>query len=228
MGNIRNTKPFKVDLTGRRYGRLVVVEYAGKRESGGQQKTLWLCKCDCGKTKIVLGGGLNSGHTTSCGCYHNEKFGDVNRKHNMANKNKLYRVWKGIKERCLNPNNKSYKNYGGRGISVCDEWVNDFKAFYDWSISNGYREQETSYGLNSMTIDRIDNNGDYSPSNCKWSTAIEQANNKRNNRIVKINGVVDTVANFSRKLNIPYYDLLYYANGGKSKKYTNLKIEEEE
>ena len=170
---------FKKDLTGQRYGRLVVVGYAGTKQSGNQQKTMWLCKCDCGNEKVVSAGELQSGHTTSCGCYHKEQVGRINRTHNMANKQRLYRVWKAMRERCNNPHNKSFKNYGGRGIKVCDEWQKDYLAFHKWAMANGYKEETLPNGLNRLTIDRIDVNGNYEPNNCRFVTNAENARNKR-------------------------------------------------
>lgn len=171
---------YKKDLKGQRFGKLVVLEYAGKKKSGAQNKTLWKCICDCGNEKIVDAGSLKSGYTSSCGCYHKKILGDLNRKHNLAHKCKLYSVWKSMNGRCNNQNDKSYKNYGGRGIKVCDVWRNDFKAFYDWSYNNGYKEEKAKSGLNLLTIDRIDNDLDYSPNNCRWITNKEQSKNKRN------------------------------------------------
>ena len=172
-------KGFKNDLTGKRFGKLVVIAYAGKKVCGGQNKTMWLCRCDCGNEKSIGAPELQRGTTISCGCFHKKMVGDINRTHNMANKNKLYRVWKGMRERCYNPNNKSYKNYGGRGISVCEEWQNDFKAFYGWAIQNGYKEETLPNGLNRLTIDRINNNGNYEPANCRFVTNAENARNKK-------------------------------------------------
>ena len=167
-----------IDLTGKRYGRLVVEKSLGKNEKG---KYTWLCKCDCGNEKIVQTSYLRSGHTTSCGCYHNEMVGKLNRKHNLSNKcGRLYFLWKSIKYRCYCENSKDFHNYGGRGISMCDEWKKDFSTFYEWAINNGYKEEKTAKGLNVLTIDRIDVNGNYEPSNCRFVTNKMQAKNKRN------------------------------------------------
>lgn len=172
--------PNIIDLTSQRFGKLTVIKYAGRRKCGNQFKILWLCKCDCGNEKEIPSSDLRNGHSTSCGCLHRKMIGDLNRKHNLANKcGRIYQVWKSIKYRCNNPNNKSFKNYGGRGIKVCDEWQNNFLLFYNWAIDNGYKEEKLSNGLNRLTIDRIDNDGNYEPNNCRWVTNLENARNKK-------------------------------------------------
>ena len=166
----------KVDLTGLRFGRLTVLNVAKDDMKHHGQR--WLCQCDCGKKIITRGDGLQSGHTKSCGCDNKRRT-----THNESN-TKLYSVWVEMKQRCENPNSDAYKYYGGRGIKVCDEWQ-DFEPFYKWAMENGY-----STGL---TIDRIDNNGGYSPSNCRWTTRLFQMSNRRNTVFLEYAGMRHTI-----------------------------------
>ena len=181
------------DLTGRRFGRLVVLN----REKSKNGKTCWLCQCDCGNKKIIKTTHLISKNTISCGCYRTEKHKKsitlFKKKHGLS-KDRIYKILNGIKQRCLNKNSKIYKNYGGRGITICDEWKNDFMAFYKWSMENGYKDD--------LTIDRIDNNGNYEPSNCRWVTAKEQANNTRHNHFIEFNGEKYTISQWADFLKI--------------------------
>lgn len=170
-----------LDLAGKRFGRLEVLARGPKIP----KHSLWICRCDCGTLTAAKGGNLNSGSTNSCGCLHRELSSRRNGKHWMsadcttARDKKLYKLWTSMKKRCANPNSESWKDYGGRGIRVCDEWQ-DYPAFYQWAKSAGYKE--------GLTLDRIDVNGHYAPDNCRWANAVEQARNRRNTPLVLFNG----------------------------------------
>ena len=180
-----------IDLTGKRFGRLTVI----KRTESTNHNIKWLCKCDCGNEKSVFGIDLTQGKTASCGCIRKEMVIQKNTKHGYAH-TRLHNEWTGIKQRCFNVKNQAYKNYGGRGITMCDEWKDNFFVFYEWAMNNGYQDD--------LTIDRIDNNGNYEPSNCRWTDRITQANNTRVNRRIEYKGETRTLKEWARIKNIGY------------------------
>lgn len=166
---------------GKRFGRLLVVERIDDAVNpNGKHVVRYLCKCDCGNMKAVRKLHLTSGTILSCGCLHRENVGNQHRKHGCSHRERLYGVWLNMKSRCTNPNNTHYKSYGGRGITICDEWMNDFSSFKKWCIANGYTEEILKSGRNNITIDRIDVNGNYEPSNCRFVTNRVNCQNKRN------------------------------------------------
>lgn len=164
------------DITGMRFHRLTAVEYKGNQ--------MWLFRCDCGNEIIRRGSSVRFGEIKSCGCLHSEKSRENgrNRATHGESKSKLYNKWSKMKARCYRKTCKDYPNYGGRGIKVCDEWMT-YENFRDWAISQGYSENKDPF---EQTIERIDVNGDYEPSNCKLANMKEQQNNRRNNHMVTI------------------------------------------
>lgn len=167
-------------LIGMQIGRLNVVGPCGKDRYGNPK---FRCICECGNEVITLGTKLNQGLKLSCGCLQKEKAKACMTTHGKT-KTRIYNIWNAMIQRCNNPNAISYKRYGGRGISVCDEWKDHFENFLEWSMANGYRD--------NLSIDRIDNNGNYNPDNCRWATVSEQANNTRRSRIITYNGITKT------------------------------------
>lgn len=159
-------------------------------------EAMWKCICDCGKEHEATSYNLTRGRTTQCRSCMILQIAKSNTKHGCKPK-RLHEIYANMKTRCHNPNYELWSRYGGRGIKVCEEWENSYKSFRDWAFSSGYSD--------NLTLDRIDNDGDYCPDNCKWSDRVEQANNRHTNRILTLNGEKDTMANWARKTGLPYW-----------------------
>ena len=194
------------DLTGQRFGRLVVIAPAEPKRVGKNIRYYWECRCDCGNTKIIREDGLLSPTrpAQSCGCLQKDRVREYFNTHQVPIKHghsyePLFNTWYLIKYRCENPSCKAFHNYGGRGITVCDEWSNGstgYENFRDWALSHGYEK--------GLTIDRIDNDAGYSPDNCRWVDNMTQANNKRDNHFVTYNGETKTIAEWARVIGMDY------------------------
>lgn len=208
------------NLIGERFGRLMVISKNRKTKWGN---VTWKCACDCGKTVIIPGGHLKSGHTKSCGCLAYDMHVEQLETHGYTTggKPRTFTIWTGMKARCLNPKSVSYKNYGARGISICHEWLS-FKAFHEWAIANGYSD--------GLQLDRIDNDGDYCPSNCRWVTRAENARNTRTTHLITLNGKTQCATDWIKELGISkstFYKALrkgqtYFAN-----RYCTKKTQDE-
>lgn len=185
------------EYIGKRFGRYVILDRDFTKNT---KRTYCICKCDCGNEKSVLLQNLLNGNTKSCGCYSIEEKKERKTIHSHS-RTRIYRVFQYMKQRCYNPQNDRYNNYGARGIRICDEWLNDFSVFYEWAINSGYSD--------NLTIERIDVNGNYCPENCTWIPNSEQGNNRTNNHWVVYNGEKLTLKQLSRKYNI-HIDTLSY------------------
>ena len=170
------------DLTGNAYGKLSILEFAYTYKG----HSYWLCRCECGGHTVARGSHLKTGNVSSCGC----KKGNTT---HGESKTRLYTIWHNMKERCQNPKATEYRRYGGRGIAVCTEWEK-YETFREWALSHGYAP--------NLSIDRKDNEGNYAPSNCRWATAREQANNTSKTRLLEFGGEIHSVTEWARKLGI--------------------------
>lgn len=196
-------KKVKNDLTGQRFGRLKVIGV----DDRNTRKTYFLCECDCGTVKSIRSDGLLSGAVKSCGCLKREQ-DEINldrTTHNMSS-TRLYQIWQGMRGRCYNKHDPRYERYGGRGITVCDEWQ-EFSSFYEWSLRNGYQE--------NLTIDRINNEEGYRPNNCRWATNEMQANNRGSNINITIGNSTRTLTQWCELFQVDYASTLsrYKRNG---------------
>ncbi|MEK5272553.1 hypothetical protein NSR00_17730 [Aeribacillus sp. FSL K6-8394] len=195
----------RIDITGKKFGRLTVIEYTYTKG----KIAYWRCLCECGNETIVMGANLRHGKTKSCGCIHKKIRSNLSFKHGQAD-TRLFKIWSNMKDRCENPHNKRYDRYGGRGIKVCDEW-HEFKNFYDWAINNGYNDQ--------LTIERKDINKNYEPDNCEWIPQSKQAKNRSSNIKVTIDGETKILMDWSRKTGINYGTLKgRYKRGDRGKR----------
>lgn len=211
------------DLRGKKFGKLTAIEPLGLNK---HKEMTWKCVCDCGNEYVATSYSLRNNYTIQCRECAMKQIGDTNRKYYLSHKmpepyrkvvgsskyplvtKRLRETYVNMKTRCYNKNSLSYYRYGGRGIVVCDEWKDNFVAFALWALDNGYRED--------LTIDRIDNNGNYEPNNCRFVSRTEQANNRVSSTKLEYNGEFDTMANWSRRLGMPYYYIQYRIYKGRS------------
>lgn len=205
-----------MDLTNQRFGRLTVKSLHGRNKSRG---LVWLCECDCGNFTTCDTAHLRNGHTSSCGCFHR----DVVREKSTNNKNsvihgdyksKLYNVWHSMKQRCLCTTHIRYVDYGGRGITICSDWL-EYIKFKEWALNSGYKE--------GLTIERINNNGNYEPSNCRWATNTEQQSNKRSNRFFLYQNRKFTLTQIANKFGMSISGFKYAMNKKLIKNIKELK-----
>lgn len=200
-----------MDLTGQRFGRLVAVEYLGQRipkrsgnRGGKRERSHWRCMCDCGSEHTTTADSLKAG-AKSCGCV----FRELDGYHGKMDTPE-YSVWQAMIQRCTNRSNPGYASYGGRGISVCDRWRHDFLAF----LSDMGERPESGFGRSNLSIDRINNDGNYEPENCRWATSFEQDRNKRSNRMIEFRGETKCLMDWSRETGINYVTIINRLNSG--------------
>lgn len=188
------------NIIGKKFNRLTVIAFHHKEQSyynNGKKngfRYFYLCKCECGNECVVRKNELVNKKIFSCGCYRKEQAYKATFKKEKITKSRLYRIWSNIKRRCYNPSSEAYCNYGMRGISMCREWISSPLTFYNWAIKSGYKE--------GLSIDRINNSGNYEPSNCRWVNAKTQSNNRRNNHLITYNGISHTLSEWSEIIGI--------------------------
>ena len=181
------------DLTGQKFARWTVI---GRAQNDKRGQAQWHCVCECGNTSIVGGKDLRLGKSRSCGCLQKDTASVIKRKHGKSN-SRLFHIWCAMRSRCYNHSVPHFYLYGGRGITVCDEWRNSFESFYEWAINNGYAD--------NLSIDRIDVNGNYEPSNCRWADDKTQARNRRNPRLFEFRGEKKMLIEWAEELGLNYY-----------------------
>ena len=189
-----------VDMTGQKFGRLTVINEAGRSKCC---KALWLCVCSCGGNKVVLGRNLKKGTTKSCGCLRKEISKVKATTHGLSN-SRTYSIWANLIQRCCNKKDKDYCNYGGRGISVCGRWLDSFNNFLE----------DMGMPPRGGSIDRLNNNGNYEPGNCRWTTRKEQARNRRTNKLITYKGKTRPIVEWSEEVGINRNTLLDRINRG--------------
>lgn len=194
------TKDVAIDMTGKQCGLWTVIERAPNRITpGGEPLAMWLCECQCGTRRLVRAADLRNGASKSCGCYQKQRASEARKKYDHMD-NRLYSIWAGMCYRCTKPEHPSYYLYGGRGIRVCNEWLDSFECFARWASQNGYQDM--------LTIDRIDVDGDYCPANCRWATPKEQANNRRTCVYLEYKGELKTATQWAEEYHINPHTLM--------------------
>jgi len=190
-----------IDLTGKRFGKLTVIKrIKSSIEPSGRKRVRWLCKCDCGNITYSSGDNLRENKSLSCGCERKNTLKEIRTTHSMTG-TRIYNIWGHMIQRCNNPKNKHYKEYGERGINICSKWLN-FQNFYK-DMGKSYKEHCKKYGEKDTTIDRVSVNGNYEPSNCRWATRKTQSNNTRANHFITYNNETLTMAQMAEKYNLP-------------------------
>lgn len=190
------------DISGQKFGRLTAIEFIRLNEHRDAE---WLFQCDCGNECIVVAYRVNKGHTQSCGCLKREKASLAKTTHGFS-KTRIYSIWLDMRRRCSDKKRKDWINYGGRGITVCNEWQNDFNSFYGWATGNGYND--------NLSIDRKDNDSGYSPDNCQWVTKKHQNNNTRANRQLTAFGETKNLQQWADEYGIGHATILFRIKSG--------------